>query len=860
MTACVNKKHTGKVAAVVTASLVGALSLGVAAPAFAATPDKEETPTVNGAFSGNEFTWNVQPNKDGKMVVEAGTQLTLDNIVDWQTNGQVPLDAVTVYYVTDGHGTLSTTAPDKPGDYSVVVLNGTYPGYSSLASIQGIPGYNDLAYVMDFTVAPKSLDGAYAFQNGDIEDKSFMFTGNVLDIAFAAADGTELDADDVEVKVTDGSGAEVTGSIRNAGKYHVVLTGADGGDYDGETENFDFTVDKINLDDAVITIDPVEAGDNSFTSGQFDREGVRINGELIAPGVIDAAITGGSVWDGDAEKWVEPSSTAFAGAKWGNVILDIDINESANVEGDSTEAHVSVVKDLVDNYYYDDEPVAAGAVLRFEAGDAAFDPAKISAAASDGAEDLDIDVTVYDADGEELPADYDYTQIGTYTVKATVKVDESTYEFGGSRTFTVKVVGKRFGAAPKVYASIDGKTADGAVVEYDAKAVVPNIVVKAGSATLVAGEDYTVAYKDAEGNVVEEMVEPGEYEVVIDYGNSYFLQNGQYTTFKPSKFSFTVTKADIDSAKADAEFYRYTGETIKPTFTAYTNDDLTGLSVAVDASKVNLTYHKVKTGSDGKPLYVEKLVAVTVGNTTYFRWEKELQVEAAKLQASDLVDAGWYVADVYVSNDDAHFTGTCQSEPFEVVSSYAHFSDVSSDYWAAENIYAANELGYMTGIGGTDLFMPEANITRAQLAKVFANMAGHVDNGLHTPSKFDDVNAMSWYAECVAWASEAGIVTGYDDTTFGPEDNATREQVAVMLYRYAAAQGKDVTVEDADATLAAYKDADQVADWAKDAMAWSVENGIFGVDTDELWAKQNIKRSAVATIAVRFQPEALPEA
>ena len=43
-------------------------------------------------------------------------------------------------------------------------------------------------------------------------------------------------------------------------------------------------------------------------------------------------------------------------------------------------------------------------------------------------------------------------------------------------------------------------------------------------------------------------------------------------------------------------------------------------------------------------------------------------------------------------------------------------------------------------------------------------------------------------------------------------------------------------------------------------MAWSVENGIFGVDTDELWAKQDIKRSAVASIAVRFQPEALPEA
>ena len=804
------------------------------------------------------------------MVVEAGTQLTLDNIVDWQTNGQVPLDAVTVYYVTDGSGTLSTTAPDKPGDYSVVVLNGTYPGYSSLTEIQGIPGYNDLAYVMYFTVAPKSLDGAYAFQNGDIEDKSFMFTGNALDIDFADASGEELEiGEDVDIKITAPWGAviendDIATSIINAGEYHVTLTGK--GLYGGETENFDFTVDKIDLDKVEITVDPVLIADAAdpdrpFQRGVYSGGGIYVDGEAVNSSIFNAEVKGGSVWDESTQSWIEPIANLFDGNYYGNVVLTITPNgNTANIEGARTEAHVAIVQHLVDNYYYDDEPVAAGAVLRFEAGDAAFDPAKISAAASDGAEDLDIDVTVYDADGEELPADYDYTQIGTYTVKATVKVDESTYEFGGSRTFTVKVVGKRFNAVPEVYASIDGKTAKKAVVEYDAKAVVPNIVVKAGSATLVAGEDYTVAYKDAEGNVVEEMVEPGEYEVVIDYGNSYFLQNGQYTTFKPSKFSFTVTKADIDSAKADAEFYRYTGETIKPTFTAYTNDDLTGLSVAVDASKVNLTYHKVKTGSDGKPLYVEKLVAVTVGNTTYFRWEKELQVEAAKLQASDLVDAGWYVADVYVSNDDAHFTGTCQSEPFEVVSSYAHFSDVSSDYWAAENIYAANELGYMTGIGGTDLFMPEANITRAQLAKVFANMAGHVDNGLHTPSKFDDVNAMSWYAECVAWASEAGIVTGYDDTTFGPEDNATREQVAVMLYRYAAAQGKDVTVADADATLAAYKDADQVADWAKDAMAWSVENGIFGVDTDELWAKQNIKRSAVATIAVRFQPEALPEA
>ena len=128
------------------------------------------------------------------------------------------------------------------------------------------------------------------------------------------------------------------------------------------------------------------------------------------------------------------------------------------------------------------------------------------------------------------------------------------------------------------------------------------------------------------------------------------------------------------------------------------------------------------------------------------------------------------------------------------------------------------------------------------------------------PTKFDDVDGRAWYAEPIAWASNSGIVTGYDDTTFGPSDKASREQVAVMLYRYAKAQGKDVTVDDADAALAAYKDGDQVSDWAKTAMAWAVENGVFGVDTDELYPTENIQRAAVAAIAVRFQPEALPQA
>ena len=231
-------------------------------------------------------------------------------------------------------------------------------------------------------------------------------------------------------------------------------------------------------------------------------------------------------------------------------------------------------------------------------------------------------------------------------------------------------------------------------------------------------------------------------------------------------------------------------------------------------------------------------------------------VKGDKVKAEDLTAEGWYLAEINVLTTCGTLQGTGIQTTFQVLES-AGYSDVAADAWYADEVYAAKELGYMTGIKGTQLFMPVANITRAELAQVFANMAGYVDDDLNTPTKFDDVDSWAWYAEPIAWASDAGIVTGYDDTTFGPMDNATREQVAVMLYRYAKSQGKDVTVEDADATLAKYTDGDQVSDWAKDAMAWSVENGIFGVDTDELWANQNIQRAAVASIAVRFQPEAL---
>ena len=193
-----------------------------------------------------------------------------------------------------------------------------------------------------------------------------------------------------------------------------------------------------------------------------------------------------------------------------------------------------------------------------------------------------------------------------------------------------------------------------------------------------------------------------------------------------------------------------------------------------------------------------------------------------------------YVAQLTAPVDNAHFEGQVYSVPFQI-SEYAAFSDVDAGSWYADAVYNANDLGYMTGIKGTDLFMPLADISRAELSKVFFNMAGQSEEeGVYFPSAFADVDGAAWYAQPVAWASEAGIVTGYDADTFGPMDKASREQVAVMLYRYAKAQGKDVSVKDAGRRAGRLQGRRPGLRLGQDRHGWAVENGIFGVDTDEL--------------------------
>lgn len=144
------------------------------------------------------------------------------------------------------------------------------------------------------------------------------------------------------------------------------------------------------------------------------------------------------------------------------------------------------------------------------------------------------------------------------------------------------------------------------------------------------------------------------------------------------------------------------------------------------------------------------------------------------------------------------------------------FSDVDESAWYYNAVKFANQNELMDGVGN-GLFAPDANLSRAMLAQILYNKEGRPI--ITTASSFSDVGT-AWYANAVTWAATKELVGGYGNGLFGPEDDITREQFAVILYRYA---GSPVPPN----LLLDFTDAYKVSDWAQDAIRWAVDQGIL---------------------------------
>ena len=181
---------------------------------------------------------------------------------------------------------------------------------------------------------------------------------------------------------------------------------------------------------------------------------------------------------------------------------------------------------------------------------------------------------------------------------------------------------------------------------------------------------------------------------------------------------------------------------------------------------------------------------------------------------------------------------------------YNGFPDVWDASWYAEGIEYCFKHGYMLGTDdGT--FKPNAEMTREQFVVILARISGE-DISEYTESVFDDVEDGSWYAASVNWASEKGYVNGMGNGNFGVGQAMSREALAVILYRYAEKQGIDVS-EKAD--LRYCDDAKDISEWAVDACAWAIKEGLLGSTSENkntLSPKMTVSRAQAAKIFMSY--------
>ena len=174
------------------------------------------------------------------------------------------------------------------------------------------------------------------------------------------------------------------------------------------------------------------------------------------------------------------------------------------------------------------------------------------------------------------------------------------------------------------------------------------------------------------------------------------------------------------------------------------------------------------------------------------------------------------------------------------------FPDVDENDWFYDEVVYVYENGLMNGVENNQ-FAPNTATNRAMLATILYRLAGEPAVSGDLP--FTDVESGTWYTDAVLWAAQNGIVNGLGENTFAPMNTLTREQLVTMLYRYAEAEGYDVS---AAADLSGYPDAGKVQTYAQEAMTWAVAEGIVEGMDGNLNPAGHATRAQIATILMRF--------
>ena len=183
----------------------------------------------------------------------------------------------------------------------------------------------------------------------------------------------------------------------------------------------------------------------------------------------------------------------------------------------------------------------------------------------------------------------------------------------------------------------------------------------------------------------------------------------------------------------------------------------------------------------------------------------------------------------------------------------ALYADAAPTAWYHDGVHYCIDNGLMQGVSSTQ-FLPDGSTTRAQLVTILWRLEGAP--AARGDETFLDAADGAWYTAAVRWAAGEGIVRGYGDGHFGPDDAVTREQMVAILYRFAQYKGADVS-GGGDTNILSYSDAAAVSEYAVPAMQWACGSGLVAGVAQEgrlaLVPKGTTTRAQAATLMMRFQ-------
>ena len=773
---------------------------------------------------------------------------------------------------------LSYWTANADGSKGTQVASVVNPG-KYIAAVTAVSGdYAGQEFLQPFTVTPANMSNIDVYQVNpenatdftvNAQGNGITYTGATLNLGIYDSVLNKSMTDQFTVKWLKG-GSNVSDpsiNITDAGSYVAVLTGT--GIYGNQEKQIAFTVNKFDLDSATVEVPSTVVGNRPTVPTSVTNGTVK----LANPSLVKLELAGTQAWGANGAYTLKafPAKTN-------------DPNFTFSGTGVATAPSTISKVGALATFQYNGAALVDATINMGDAGATGFNLSKISALVNGKAitgwtadwtgGTPNVTVTKKGDDAFTAPANGILNTAGVYTVKVTVPAPttgDDAYAYAGEQTVTVTVQAGTINADTSLFVNYGGKAVDKINMVYDGTGIVASDITwsvkgltnvdsvndaTAVTATNAAGEKVAFPLKNA-----------GTYTIAIN-PTGYAITGANTVPVTISKLDVTAGNISLgDGTHAAASEISTLGNGAKVINTT-----------AAVTLPTNVWYNTGVKAASGDTTINGIAYATTAAATV--TWEKyddasgewspisaltpndEFKVRATIKAATGNENSNYVFSDTANNQTVVEFEATPDTK--------GAFVDVLPGSWYFKAVNAAEKLDYMNGYGDTGLFGPNDKLTRAQAVQILFNMAGGVKSGDPMPSlpgvsvgdyaptyqTFDDVPVNSDFAKAISWAKATGISTGYADGSnkFGPNDEITREQFATMLYRYAQ-KCLSATVDgvDIDKALASKPDGSKVDSWARDGVAWAVQNEFMGVNSD-IVPLGKVTRAEAAAMAVRYQP------